>query len=99
MTPVTVTVDQIIAYGVTGYMFLHVMFGLVTHYHSALEVRRHNMSRIGGGTAYGVGPFKMLLLFVGRMTLGFPWFVLSRLVAPIGNRWHWSADDIRRWGG
>lgn len=95
MTPVTVNVDQLIGWGVTGYAFMHVMFGLVTHYHSVLEVRAYNKNPNSG--IEKVGAFKMLLLFVGRLTLGLPWFVLSRAVAPIGNRWHWSAEQIRNW--
>lgn len=96
MTPITVSVDQLVGWGVTGYTFLHVMFGLVTHYHSVLEVRRYNSER-GQASGYRIRAFKMLLLFFGRTTLGLPWFVLSRAVAPIGNRWHWSAEEIQKW--
>lgn len=94
MTPITVSVDQLIGWGVTGYTFMHVMFGLVTHYHSVLEVRRYNKSPASGVS--NVGALAMLFLFFGRMTIGLPWFMVSRLVAPIGNRWHWSAEEIQR---
>lgn len=90
MTPITVRVDQLVEWSGVAYVILHVMFGLVTHYHSVWQVRQHNKER----PAAQIGPSKMFVLFAGRMTLGFPWFVISRLLSPIGNRWHWDAQQI-----
>ena len=98
MTPITVNVDQLIKW---GYVFMHVMFGLVTHYHSVIQVRSYNMERepdidgrrcMSGGS---IGSFKICILFIGRMLFGFPWFVVSRLIAPIGHCGHWTPEQIR----
>ena len=98
MTSVTVSVDQLLGWATTAYLFLHVIFGLVTHYHSSFQVRKHNANLGDLGESHRIGPFKIFLLFAGRMTLGFPWFLVSRIVAPIRNYWHWTPKQIRDWG-
>lgn len=104
MSSVTVSVDQLIEWTVGGYVLSHILFGLVTHYHSAWQVRKHNNSedvqlrvRERGYSSDYVGNFKMLCLFIGRMTLGLPWFVVRHIVSPIGNRWHMTPVQIVRW--
>jgi len=88
--PITFTVDQLTAWAVNGYVWAHLIFGLVTHYHSVLEVRTYNKNPANSK----IGSVTMLVLFVIRMCTGLPWFVVSRLIAPVGNIWHKSADQI-----
>lgn len=94
MTPITVQVDQLVEWAGVVYIILHLMFGLVTHYHSVWQVRQFNEIHF---PYESIGTSKIFPLFVGRMTLGFPWFIISRLISPIGNRWHWDAQRIYNW--
>ncbi len=95
MTSVTVSVDQLVEWGLVGYVFLHVMFGLVTHSHSVAQVRKWNKKiELRQTSNSRVSNFSMCVLFLGRMSIGLPWFVISRLVAPVGNKWHWTPGQI-----
>jgi len=81
---------------ITVYAFLHVAYGLVTHYHSVAQVRHWNQehdafTRFRGGR---ISNWKMLICFCGRMIWGLPIFVISRIVSPIGNRWHMTSEEI-----
>ena len=105
---VTINPRAILAALGSGYVFLHVMFGLVTHYHSVWQVRKHNKKVVardkGGGTIRNdaglkcISSFPMVILFAGRMLFGLPWFLLVRVISPTGNRWHQSPTDIQHWG-
>lgn len=96
MTPVTIDLDQLVGWGVSAYVFLHVLFGLVTHYHSVFQVRAYNKlpmvdrprqsKRISSG--------KMFFFFLGRMIFGLPWFIATRVISPIGNSWHMTPFQI-----
>lgn len=103
MTPITVDPNQLIEWGVTGYIFLHVLFGLTTHYHSVWQVRKFNIEKDKKRQRDGakiprdrrVSASKMVILFAARMTFGFPWFIVARALSPTVNRWHMTPDDIR----
>lgn len=93
MEPITFTVDQLTSWAVNGYIWAHLLFGVVTHYHSALEVRKYNREQ---GEGYNkVGSLVTMGYFIVRMCAGLPWFVISRVVAPIGNKWHMTAEEIK----
>lgn len=98
MNSVTVQVDQLIEWVVSGYVFLHIVYGLVTHYHSVLQVRKYNKNS-GLLAPSRVSPFKMFVFFGGRMTAGLPWFVLRSVIAPVGNQWHMTPEQISTWNG
>lgn len=115
MNSVTVQVDQLIGWATSGYLFLHVLFGLVTHYHSVWQVRKYNtaiaapdsrattkhlVERLerGGSASCRVSPFKMFVLFAGRMTMGLPWFGLRSIISPVGSQWHMTPQQISDWG-
>lgn len=97
MTSVTISMDQLMEWSIAGYVWLHILFGLVTHYHSVMQVRQYNRGKTVPDSCR-VGSAKMFILFAFRMALGFPWFVASRFIAPIGNRWHMSPEQIFAWG-
>lgn len=97
MTSVTISVDQLVEWGLAGYVYLHILFGLVTHYHSVGQVRKFNREEINRGRAHRVSSAKMFVLFGLRMLFGLPWFLVSRLVSPIGNGWHMSPQQIIKW--
>ena len=100
MNSVTISVEQLVEWAASGYIFLHIAFGLVTHYRSVWQVRKYNASRdvARGEAAPRVSPFKMCVLFVGRMTAGLPWFVTRSIISPVGNRWHMTPEQVAKWG-
>ena len=95
MNSVTVSVDQLIDLAASGYIYLHVLFGLVTHYHSVWQVRKYNMQGCGQ-----ISPATMCVFFIGRLTAGLPWFVVRKVITPIGSQWHMIPEQISRsmWG-
>lgn len=74
-----------------AYLVVHVLFALVTHYHSVIEVREYNREACDQDR---VNPLDMLLVFVGRLAIAFPWFIIRLIVAPVGSPWHWTPKQI-----
>lgn len=97
MNSLTISVDQLIGWVTSGYFFLHLFYGVVTHYHSVWQVRKYNHGRAASGLASGrISPFKMCVLFGGRMMAGLPWFVTRSIISPIGSKWHMTPEQISR---
>lgn len=95
MTPITVSVNTLLNLLVGGYLCSHLLFGLVTHYHSVFQVRAYNRNIAESHSSSSrVSSSKMLMAFAGRMTLGLPWFVTRAIVAPIGNTWHMTPEQL-----
>ncbi len=79
-----------------AYLTIHVLYGLVTHYHSVLEVRKYNhKAKSLPPDRRPVSPFTVMTFFVCRMALGFPWMAVLSIVSPIGNKWHMSPREMQ----
>ncbi len=99
MDSVTVSVDQLVGWVTSGYVLLHILFGLATHYHSVLQVRKYNAKIVTNQIGLReVSPFKMCVLFAGRMMAGLPWFAVRSIIAPVGSQWHMRPEQISTWG-
>jgi len=79
-----------------AYGILHVAYGLVTHYHSVAQVRKWNLENSSDGGTWRVSSIKMFWFFLARMTWGLPAFCISKVVCPIGNKWHMTPEQIHR---
>lgn len=94
MNSVTIPVETLITGAIVAYGILHLGFGLITHYHSVLEVRSWNKIKEDSNKSERIGAFPVVMLFCARMLWGLPWFVVKSIVAPVRAKWHWSPDDI-----
>ncbi|MHA2279635.1 MAG: hypothetical protein ACXAC5_01910 [Promethearchaeota archaeon] len=78
------------------YLAIHVLFGVITHYHSVLDVRHYNKCARTSANSNPISAAKVMALFFSRLFFGLPWFVLTRIFSPVGNRWQMTADEIDR---
>lgn len=91
MEPLMVSVGDLVSL----YAIVHVIFGLVTHYHSVAEIRAYNKRRLSIRTDNSViGPIPVAFLFAMRVAVGLPWFIGKRIIAPVGSPWHMSPEQI-----
>lgn len=89
MTTVTIDANTLIV----AYLVLHILYGLVTHYHSVAQVRYWNSTH---PEYEKVKSCSVMICFVGRITFGLEWFLLTKILSPIGFRWHLTPLEIRR---
>ena len=81
---------------VIGYAVLHVLYGVVTHYHSIAQCRKYNKGK--GPNDRKISTGKVIFYFFGRMLFGMPWKILTSIAAPVRNPWHHDPSQMRRWG-